>query len=295
MLLKLALEHNAHFACSSYVSPELAASAGTAAARGLVILTECGLDPGIDHLLGHELVRRASQVVGDQPATVRFASYCGSNPAVPNDFKYRFSWAPRGVLTALLTPARMIDGGVVTEVAHPWDAVTVQVVNGERFEVYPNRDSVPFVDTYHFPATWTVDDFVRGTLRLDGWHDAWKSVFDELSDASDQRITDLANELASRYPTSATDHDRVVMSVALDVRIENGEHWHGEYILDAVGTADEAATPRLVSVPLACAIVDVVGGAMTPGLHQAADDPAVVGRWLTDLAEEGITAEYRGD
>jgi hypothetical protein len=295
VLVRLALEHRAHFVCSSYVSPGIAEQADTARERGSVILTEIGLDPGIDHLLGHELVRKARAVTGDRPATVRFTSYCGSNPAVPNDFRYRFSWAPRGVLTALLSPARLIEGGVEKDIAHPWEAVTSQTVGGEPFEVYPNRDSVPFVKTYAFPASWELETFVRGTLRLDGWSAAWKPVFAELVDASDARITELAEELASRYPTTAADHDRVVMSVKLEVRTDTGDTWSGEYALDIVGDEQESATPRLVSVPLACGILDVAAGRTTPGLHQATDDPESVRRWLEFLRAQGITVEFRGD
>jgi len=51
----------------------------------------------------------------------------------------------------------------------------------------------------------------------------------------------------------------------------------------------------LVSVPLACGILDVVAGRVSPGLHQASDDPESVGRWLEFLRTHGITAEFRGD
>ena len=240
-------------------------------------------------------VSAAKAITGDDDATVRFTSYCGSNPAVANEFRYRFSWAPRGVLTALLTPARLIDEGVAIDVARPWESVRPQVVNGETFEVYPNRDSIPFVRTYGFPDTWRLDTFVRGTMRLDGWSAAWKSVFEELPDASDERITELAAELAERYPTSASDHDRVVMSVKLAVRMDSGRSWSGEYVLDAVGTEREAATPRLVSVPLACGVLEVAAGRIPAGLHQATDDPVSIERLLTYLAAQGIVAEYHGD
>lgn len=291
-LVQIALEHDAHFVCSSYVSPQIQAQADSARRRGLVLLTEIGLDPGIDHLLAHELVRKAARVTGDRPATAHFTSYCGSNPAVPNDFRYRFSWAPRGVLTALLTPASLITGGQHADVAHPWEAVRTQVIGDETFEVYPNRNSIPFVDTYAIPATWDLHTFVRGTLRLAGWSDAWKPVFAELPDASESRITELASELAARYPTSGADHDRVVMSVRLEVRTDTGETWWGEYVLDAVGTAQEGATPRLVSVPLACGILETVAGRLSPGLHQATDDPDDSARWLDLLASHGITTTY---
>jgi hypothetical protein len=294
-LLRSAIERGAHFACSSYLSPGVAEQAGAAAARGLVVLTEVGLDPGIDHLLAHELVRRAGPAAGDRPVTARFTSYCGSNPAVPNDFRYRFSWAPRGVLTALLTPARYIEGGAIVDIDRPWLAVHPVSVAGEVFEVYPNRDSLPYVEAYRIPDSWTVDTFTRGTLRLDGWSEAWKAVVDELVVADEQRITELAAELAERYPTSASDHDRVVMSVKLELDRGGDRVWSGEYVLDAEGTDTEAATPRLVSVPLGCAVLELVAGRVTPGLHRAAEDPDSVARWLARLAEQGIAAEYRGE
>jgi saccharopine dehydrogenase-like protein len=294
-VLRQALDKGAHFACSSYVSPEMAELGTTAEQAGLVVLTEAGLDPGIDHLLGHELVRRAGTVTSDEPATAHFTSYCGSNPAVANDFRYRFSWAPRGVLTALLTPARFISEGRERVATRPWEAVEELTIDGELFEAYPNRDSVPFVETYHFPASWRLSTFVRGTLRLDGWSNAWTPVFSELLEGDENSITALAEDLAGRYPTTASDHDRVVMSVGLQVACDNGARWRGEFVLNAVGDESERATPRLVSVALACGILDLVEGRMMPGLHQAAGDPEGWQRWLDRLARHGITAQFRGD
>ena len=294
-LVRLAMEHDAHFVCSSYESPAIRAFAGIAREKGLVLLTEVGLDPGIDHLLSRELVRKAKAATGERLAAVRYTSYCGSNPAVPNDFRYTFSWAPRGVLMALLTPARLIEEGITKNVERPWEAVTSQAIGGEMFEVYPNRDSVPFIGMYEFPSSWQVKTFVRGTLRLDGWSKAWQPVFTELVNGNEKRISELAEELAARYPATAEDRDRVVMSVKLDVQTNTGDSWAGEYALDVVGNEKESATPRLVSVPLACAILDVAAGRVAPGLHQSADDMAATARWLGFFSAHGISATFRED
>jgi hypothetical protein len=291
-LARVSLEQGAHFACSSYLSPEIACFADAAQRAGLVFLTEAGLDPGIDHLLAHELVRKAAEMTGDRPTVVRFWSYCGSNPAVPGGFRYQFNWAPRGVLTALLTPARYIDDRAEKVARYPWESVRKTCLKGEHFEVYPNRDSLPFIATYRFPPAWTVAAFVRGTLRWDGWSDAWGPVFAELRHADDDRITDMARELAERYPTRPTDRDRVLMSVALEARPEGGPVWSGEYLLDVTGDVSESATPRLVSTALAGGILEITGAGMVPGLHQATADQAVAKRWLAFLRERGITAEF---
>ncbi|GAA4183122.1 hypothetical protein GCM10022252_10070 [Streptosporangium oxazolinicum] len=292
-LLRLCLERGAHFAASSYVSAEISALAAEAAQAGIVVLTEAGLDPGIDHLLAHRLIAQARAATGDGGASATFTSYCGSNPAEPNEFRYRFSWAPRGVLTALLTPARYVDRGAERVVDRPWEAVREHTLGGERFEVYPNRDSVPFVEQYGLPASWRLDTFVRGTIRLDGWSDAWAPVFTELREGDDERIGALARRLALRYPTTETDHDRVLLSVALDVRADDGSAWSGEYVLDVEGDEKERATPRLVSVALACGIGDILDGLTPSGLHRAAEEPEAVRRWLSFLESHGVVCEFR--
>jgi hypothetical protein len=131
-------------------------------------------------------------------------------------------------------------------------------------------------------------------MRLDGWSTAWQDVFGELAGADDQRLTDLAAGLAERYPTSPSDHDRVVMSVKLEIRWSGERSWTGEYVLDAEGTDIEDATPRLVSVPLACGILELLAGRVPPGLHRAATEPEADERWLARLAEQDIVAEYHG-
>jgi hypothetical protein len=294
-LLRLCMARRAHFACTSYVSEGILAAAATAEQAGIVVLTETGLDPGIDHLFAHRLVAQAREAVGDAAVTAEFTSYCGGVPAVPNDFRYRFSWAPKGVLTALCSAARFIDEGVERTVGHPWTATRQLKIGAEIFEVYPNRDSIPFVEQYGIPSTWRLDRFVRGTLRLHGWLDAWQPVFAELRHGDGDRIAALAEELAVRYPTTDTDHDRVVLSVALHVRGADGLAWQGEHLLDLIGDATETAMARTVSVPLALGVSELLAGSTAPGLHRAVED---VERLLEHLGIHGISGnspreEYR--
>ncbi|WNV85121.1 saccharopine dehydrogenase family protein [Umezawaea sp. Da 62-37] len=284
-LVRLCVDRSAHFACSSYLSDDVAALASTAADRGLVVLAEAGLDPGIDHLLAHLLVARAGEVGG----TAAFTSYCGGLPAVPNDFRYRFSWAPRSVLTALRTPARYVEHGKETAIARPWEATRTLLIGGEKFETYPNRDSIPFIDRYR--VRWPLDTFIRGTVRLDGWRDAWADVFPVLDDES--RIDTTATELAHAHPMTELDQDRVILSVALRIVDDDEVRWSGEYLLDTVGDRTETAMARTVSVTLACGVLDILAGATTPGAHRAADDAKASTRWLTLLRHYGVLCEFR--
>ena len=66
----------------------------------------------------------------------------------------------------------------------PWHAISpykARLPGGEEtFQAYPNRDSTPFMAEYGFGDDWNVQEFVRGTLRLDGWSDAWADIFAEI-------------------------------------------------------------------------------------------------------------------
>ncbi|MHC3468962.1 saccharopine dehydrogenase family protein [Streptomyces sp. 7R007] len=295
-ILAACVARTAHFACSSYVSDAVLDQVPRAAAAGLAVLTEAGLDPGIDHLFAHSLVARARQAVGEGTvATYDFTSYCGGVPAVPNDFTYRFSWAPAGVLNALRAPARYLQDGAETTVRRPWEATRRHVVDGEAFEVYPNRDSVPFVEQYGLPAAWKARSFVRGTLRLEGWLRAWDAVFEELKGGDDARIAALARELAERYPTTDADRDRVVLAVSLTVRGQAGESWAGGYLLDMTGDARESAMARCVSRPLALGVRHILDGSLPAGLSRAAETAARSERWLGELARDGVEFTLRVD
>ncbi|WP_433392178.1 saccharopine dehydrogenase family protein [Micromonospora sp. KLBMP9576] len=283
-LVRLCRRRDAHFACSSYVSPEIEAAA--AGAR-TVVLTEAGLDPGIDHLLAHVLVAQGREAVSG-PAVAHFTSYCGGLPAVPNSFRYRFSWAPAGVLTALLSPARHLTDGLVRTAPRPWEETRAQRLGAETFEVYPNRDSLPFLDQYHFPPQWRTETFVRGTARLPGWHDAWQPVFAELLGGDRDRIGALAQDLADRHPMTDDDRDRVVLSVELSLTGRDGRTWHGGRLLDLVGTERESAMARCVSLPLAIGVTDILDGRLEPGLRRAAENAHDARRWLRALEGYGV-------
>ncbi len=57
-IAKACLENGAHFVSSSYISPEIRALDAAFRDKGLTCMNECGLDPGIDHLMAHDLVAR---------------------------------------------------------------------------------------------------------------------------------------------------------------------------------------------------------------------------------------------
>ncbi|MEM9579942.1 MAG: saccharopine dehydrogenase family protein [Pseudomonadota bacterium] len=292
-LAEMAISKGAHFVSSSYIAPEMRALDEQAKQAGVVLLNEIGLDPGIDHLMAHQLVEsyRASDAC-DPKAELSFISYCGGIPKTPNPFRYKFSWSPLGVLKALRSPSKSIRDFKEFNVARPWDAIssyTAPLPEPESFEVYPNRDSLPFMAQYHFDPAWRVKEFVRGTLRLNGWAAAWSEVFAEIETLQgaegDARLKDMSDGFWADNAYDPGEPDRVVMCVALKAEKDGQVLWHQTYAMDAWGDDTSTAMARLVSIPLSLGIEAVQDGAIEPGVRAATDDPSLLEPWLDHIGE----------
>jgi len=296
-LAKLAIASNANFVSSSYISPEMRALDGAARAAGSALVNEVGLDPGIDHVMAHDLMAdyRASGTY-DPDNEYEFISYCGGVPKRPNPFRYKFSWSPLGVLKALRSPSRSIRDYVTLDVARPWDAIghyTAPLPQPEQFEVYPNRDSLPFMADYGFDPDWRVREFVRGTLRLNGWADAWADVFAEIETltgaSGDARLSQMSDQFWAENAYAKDEPDRVVLCVSLKVTRDGVPVWHKTHVMDAWGDDRGSAMSRLVSVPVSLAVEAVQMREIPAGVSAAPRDSRLVARWM---AETGRMAQH---
>lgn len=282
------LDRGAHFVSSSYIAPEMHALDEAARERGLVLVNEVGLDPGLDHLMAHWLVSdyRKSKAY-DGANVLSFTSYCGGIPAQPNAFRYKFSWSPLGVLKALRSPSRSLKNFTELKVQRPWDAISrydAPLPKPESFEVYPNRDSLPFIQDYRFDSDWKVKDFVRGTLRLNGWADAWAPVFAEIETLQgpegDARLKEMSDQFWRDNAYAEGEVDRVVLFVSLAAEKDGEAVYHKTWALDAQGDARGTAMARLVSLPVSLAVESVQKREIPAGVHPAPHDPKLVERWL---------------
>ena len=172
------IAHGHHLVTTSYVSPAMRALHDRAAAAGVVLLNELGLDPGIDHMSAMKIIHGVRAAGG---TITSFRSYCGGLPAPEandNPFGYKFSWSPRGVVLAARNAAKYLRDGVEVVVpgpelfAHP-ERVTVE--GAGVFEGYPNRDSTAYVSVYDLAGVKTM---FRGTLRNLGHCETWKAMAD---------------------------------------------------------------------------------------------------------------------
>ncbi|MEP1329090.1 saccharopine dehydrogenase family protein [Pseudophaeobacter sp.] len=292
-LAELAISKGAHFVSSSYIAPEMRALDAKAKEAGVALVNEVGLDPGIDHLMAHALVDDYKASDAFDPANeVSFLSYCGGIPKIPNPFRYKFSWSPLGVLKALRSPSKSIRDFKELDVSRPWDAISsfdAPLPTPESFEVYPNRDSLPFMGQYEFGSDWNVKEFVRGTLRLNGWTEAWDAVFKEVETlegaAGDARLKEMSDQFWDENSYDEGEPDRVVLCVDLKAEKAGKTVWHKTYVMDAWGDERGTAMARLVSFPVSFAIEAVMNGKIKPGVSAAPSDAALVENWMGEISK----------
>lgn len=287
-LAEMCINKGAHFVSSSYIAPEMRELHARALLRGVCAVNEVGLDPGIDHLMAHHLVAdyRAAPDY-DAENDLSFTSYCGGIPKIPNPFRYKFSWSPLGVLKALRSPSRSLRDFSELRVERPWDAISsyrAPLPDPETFEVYPNRDSIPFMDDYGFDPAWRVKQFVRGTLRLNGWAEAWKDVFAEIETlegaAGEARLREMSDAFWADNAYEEGEPDRVVLCVSLKAERAGQTVWHKTYVMDARGDERGTAMARLVSIPVSLTVEAVLAGEIPAGVSPAPHDPKLVARFL---------------
>ncbi len=159
---------------ASYVSPQISALDKEAKEKGVLILNECGLDPGIDHMSAMKLFDE----IHSRGGTVKsFESYCGGLPSNSenNPWGYQLSWSPRGVLLAAKNPAKFLRDGKQVDIQEgKIFRESFEINRCKSFEGYYNRDSMSYIDTYGLQGE--VETFIRGTIRYKGWSETLEAM-----------------------------------------------------------------------------------------------------------------------
>ena len=164
------IKHKKHLVTTSYVKPEMQALDLEARKSGIILLNEMGLDPGIDHMSAMRVIDYIHEKEGE---VEEFYSLCGALPAPEsshdNPFRYKFSWSPKGVILAGNNSATYKKGNKIIETPTEnlfKDVFTVDFPELEKLDVYPNRNSLEYIDIYKVPEAKTI---FRGTFRYHGW------------------------------------------------------------------------------------------------------------------------------
>ena len=154
-----------------------------AKAAGVALMTECGLDPGIDLILYNHALQGFDEIHV-------INAYCGGlqeASACDNPIKYKISWNWAGVLESTRRDGRVIRDGRLVEIPadrqhDPEQIHEIDFPGLGLLEAIPNGDAVHFTDM--LGVTETIRETGRYSLRWPGWSAFWNSMkqLDFLSD-----------------------------------------------------------------------------------------------------------------
>lgn len=179
--------------------------------RGVTILPEMGLDPGIDLILCSMAVKGLDEVHG-------LNSYGIGVPepsAADNALKYKITWTFEGVLNAYRRPARLLKDGQVVEVSgneifREENTHLIDVPGVGILEAYPNGDAIQFID--RFGLGTQLRNMGRFAARWPG-HCAFWRVMAEMGFLEDEPLKFLVRHLTPRLQFRDTERDLAVLRI----------------------------------------------------------------------------------
>jgi len=171
---------NRHLVTPSYISNELRSMEQEIKDKGLLFLSELGLDPGIDHLSAMKLIH---QIKSEGGKINSFKSWCGgliSQQDFDNPWKYKITWNPHNVVHTGEDGAIFKDKGVIRLIPyHKLFKESIKVLGAgtvtQNFDGYFNRNSLTYIPIYGLEDAMT---FIRGTLRYSGFCKNWHILVD---------------------------------------------------------------------------------------------------------------------
>ena len=197
-ILKDAIDCGVHVITPSYVTDEIKSLDQEAKSKGVIILNEMGLDPGIDHMSAKKII---DDIIDKGGELTGFESYTGGLVAPESDnnpWNYKFTWNPRNVVLAGQGgAAKFIQEGKYKYIPYNKLFRRTEIIDIDsygKFEGYPNRDSLRYRSVYGLE---NIPTMFRGTLRKVGFCRAW-NVFVQLGLTDDSYIIEGSEKMTNR-------------------------------------------------------------------------------------------------
>lgn len=161
---------------ASYVPPEMKEMNGDIKDHGLLFMCEAGLDPGIDHMSAMKMIHTIKNNGGH---ITSFKSGTGGLVAPESDnnpWHYKITWNPRNIILAGQGAAQYLENRKKKVI--PYNRLFLntekfKIGNLGKFESYPNRDSLSYIEKYELNGVETI---LRSTLRREGFCEAWNAI-----------------------------------------------------------------------------------------------------------------------
>ncbi|MDA3779356.1 MAG: saccharopine dehydrogenase NADP-binding domain-containing protein [Bacteroidales bacterium] len=253
LIAEKCVKFSKHMITASYVSEEVKALDKKAKEKGILLLNEIGVDPGIDHMSAMKVIDKIRAKKGTLSS---FKSSTGGLVAPKydnNPWNYKFTWNPRNVVLAGQSVAMYKDHGKYKYLPYTKLFTRIEKVNildvGE-FEMYPNRDSLSYIKTYGLENIPTI---LRGTLRRPGYAEAW-NVFVQLGATDDKYKLNNSEDLSHKdfinlflpyHPTqSVKEKLSKYLNIDINSEIMNKLQWLG--IFEDTKTGVNNASPAQI-------------------------------------------------
>ncbi len=161
---------------ASYENSRVGLLNNDAKRKGILILNEMGLDPGIDHMSAMSLIQRIRDKSGYISSFVSYGSGVPAPEVKSNPLNYCITWNPRNVVMAGDVGALYMEQEQMKLL--PYEQLfhrtwNVEIEDVGTFEAYPNRDSLVYQELFKLGKVKTM---VRGTLRYPGWSETWAQI-----------------------------------------------------------------------------------------------------------------------
>ena len=249
-----------HMVSVSYATPEVRALGEEAARRGVLLLMEVGLDPGIDHMASMSLIDRVHRRGGVVESFVSYGSGVPAPDSVDNPLAYAITWSPRSVVLAGRDGAHFLRDGRLRAVPkhRVFDCTwPVEVEGVGPMTAYPNRDSLAYRQTFGLAQAHTL---IRGTLRHPGFCSAWRQVVRlglnteriSVPRLAERSFAELVEMFLPEGLSGGTVEERVAEFLALppgDAALA-GLRWLGLFSSEPTGVNGETVTDALVQLLL---------------------------------------------
>jgi saccharopine dehydrogenase-like NADP-dependent oxidoreductase len=171
-LARAALDAGVPYVSSSYTG-DLVELDAPAREKGVIILPEMGMDPGIDLILGRLAVDELDVVHGMRSygAGLPEPACAGDNP-----IHYKITWTFEGVLKAYMRPARFLRDGHETaipggQIFRPENGHTMVVPGVGALDAYYNGDAIRYIDIFGLGPE--LKEMGRYAMRWPGHNQFW--------------------------------------------------------------------------------------------------------------------------
>ena len=183
-VVESAVKHGVHFVNTNSTTPKMREMAEEAMVKGISLLPEFGLDPGIDLVLLGEAYRG----MVDVEEIMMYGAGIPELEAADNFLKYKETWTFEGVIRSYFRPARLIRNGQIitikeTEIFNPENQHEIDVEGIGILEAFPNGDAVRFLNVLgitdlHSTEYKNIKSMGRYTMRWSGHCSFWKKLID---------------------------------------------------------------------------------------------------------------------